>query len=82
MARLSDAQVRLLSRMPDDWTERPLIGDARPVPPLVRAGLVELRQIVMPPPLGWSDRAIKTVREEWRITEAGRLALKQDGRDG
>jgi hypothetical protein len=74
MARLTNAQRRKLEIVPQEWGIVPIHGDARPIAPLLRSGLVEERQIDVTPP-DWEPSPIRWIRHEWRITEAGRAAL-------
>lgn len=76
--KLTEAGRRLLSSIPDDWSSVPIFGDTRPRRPLIRSGLVEVREIdTTPPEMGNSP--VRFVDQQWRRTEAGRAAL-EDGR--
>lgn len=78
--KLTEAQRRKLASAPDEWAEFPLWGDHRPIPPLLRMALVEERRTDVTP-ADWPNGHIRLVRHEWRITDAGRQALTEGGRE-
>lgn len=72
--KLSPAQERALRRAPVQWARKPFGGDSRPIPPLERMGLIELRNVDVTPE-DWQSGPVRIVRSEWRITHAGLTAL-------
>ena len=79
---LTKAQERMLSAAPDDWAKEPLFRDSRPLGPLLRKGAIERRSVDVTPP-EWGLHGARLVRNEWRITPAGRavLATKENTRE-
>jgi hypothetical protein len=78
--KLSEAQRRRLSMAPSDWQRMPMFGDSRSNAPLVRIGAIEVRQQDMTPK-NWQMPGVRVVEIEWRITPAGRKALKTEGEE-
>ena len=80
--KLTDAQYQKLASIPDEWALVPVSGDTRPIPPLYRLGLIEERKTdVTPEEWGGIASVVRMVRHEWRRTDAGRLALKNQESD-
>jgi hypothetical protein len=77
MSKLTKAQLRMLSTVPDDWAVIPNRGDQRPLRPLMRAKMIEDRQTdVTPEDWGAFGRSpVRLIKHEWRITDLGRSAL-------
>lgn len=73
--KLTKAQVRMLSSVPDDWQELPLFGDKRPLEPLVRLGMCETRHDDVTPPD--FQGVMRWVKAYWRRTPAGLEALRE-----
>lgn len=76
IAKLTKAQIAKLKTVPDEWAEVPMFGDTRSIGPLARLGMTENRKIDVTPD-NWGSGMIRCVRNEWRITDAGRAALQQ-----
>lgn len=74
---MTAAQIRFMQNMPDDWDIEPTFGDMRPRAPLVRLGFIERKQTDETPP-EWGNSPVRLVRQEWRITPAGRAALAEE----
>jgi hypothetical protein len=72
--KLSEAQRRFLNRVPLEWGPEPIVGDMRPLAPLLRMGAVEQRTKDVTP-ADWEPSPVRVVLAEWRITEAGRAAI-------
>jgi len=51
----------------------PMFGDSRPIAPLIRKGMIEIRRTDVTPP---DQPFVRVVRTEWRLTAAGRAARK------
>lgn len=75
MGKLTKAQRTRLELVPDSWAKTPNGGDSRPNAPLLRMGLIEFKSTDVTPE-DWGNSSVRVVREEWRITDAGRAALK------
>jgi hypothetical protein len=69
--KLSEAQLRRLAMAPNKWQTIPFISDSRPLGPLIRKGMIEVRRIDRTP-ADWQAGVVRVVETQWRITRAGR----------
>ena len=72
MKKVSTAQFNRLVEAPREFREMPFFTDSRPLAPLVKRKLIEVRDVVVE-----RQGPINFVTRYWRITEDGESAVRK-----